>query len=206
MKAIVFSALLAIFNLPTAAQVPSVYSTTGNVVLKAPNGSEKQLTVSGHDSYPSLSPDTRMAVFVRATANPPIDTGSGEGLFTELWILNVGTGQKEKLLDSTASDNMKEVLAGFSSPQFSNDAKAIFFLSQAWATSFSVQRFDRKTKTVKFVTHGNSLVVVREGPNRGFLRVNQHRYKKSGAGSYDCEYIFTPEGKEIKRVQGSCNE
>jgi hypothetical protein len=101
---------------------------------------------------------------------------------------------------------MKEVLAGFSSPQFSNDATAIVFLSQAWATSFSVQRFDRKTKTVKFVTHGNSLAVVREGRYRGFLKVNQHRYKKSGAGSYDCDYIFTPEGKEITRVKGTCEE
>ncbi len=183
-----------------------VYEQQGNIFLKNADGSETPLTSQGQDSQLTLSPDGQMAVFVRTTTQQPIETGAGEVAFTELWLVNRSTRQLTKLVSSKESEKIEETLAGFSSPQFSLNNKQVFFLSEAWATSSSVQNVDLQTRSVQFVTAGNSLQVIRDGQYQGYLRINQHRYKQDAPGSYDCDYIFTPEGKEINLIKDSCDQ
>ena len=97
---------------------------------------------------------------------------------------------------------MQEVLAGFSVPQFSQDSKTIYFLSAAWATSSAVHRLDLTTKEEMFIAPGNSLQVMRDGKHKGCLKVNQHRYYEGG-GSYDSDYLLSPEGEEIEKIEDS---
>jgi hypothetical protein len=99
---------------------------------------------------------------------------------------------------------VKEVLAGLSKPQFSPDSKNVYFLSQAWTTSNAVHKVDLRTKTVTFISPGNSLEVIQKGKYSGYLKVNMHRYHRGG-GSYYCDYLLTPEGKEIKVFEKSCD-
>jgi dipeptidyl aminopeptidase/acylaminoacyl peptidase len=201
-----FLSLLWLLTMPVMAQSFWVYEQAGNILLKNADGSATPLTAQGQDSQLTLSPDGQMAVFVRTTTQQPIQTGAGEGAFTELWLVNRSTRQITKLVSSKESEKMEETLAGFSRPQFSVDNKQVFFLSEAWVTSSSVQKVQVQTGTVKFVTAGNSLEVIRDGKYKGDLRVNLHRYKPDASGSYDCDYIFTPEGKEINLIKDSCDQ
>lgn len=196
--------LILVGLLPIRAHAQSVYEKGGNIFFKDAHYQETQLTALERDSEPSLSPNGKLAVFVRTTTKQPIDTGNGESAWTELWTTNIATQKAEKIVDSKASDQMQKVLAGFSSPQFSANAKSVFFLSQAWVTSAAVHRVDLQTKQVQFVTAGNDLVVIRQGQYLGYLQINQHRYHKN-RGSYDCDYIFNTAGKEVKIIQDSCD-
>ena len=61
-------------RLPGAAQ-PIVEATSGNIFLRSQTGKATQLTASGRDSTPVLSPDRRWIVFVRAVPGKKISTG-----------------------------------------------------------------------------------------------------------------------------------
>lgn len=177
----------------------SVTTEVGNILFTDADGKTVQLTSSGTDAFPSLSPDGRMVVFVRTVKGGPISTGSSEGPPTELWVTDIRTLKAELLVASKQAEDMKEVLAGFTYPQFSVDGKRIFFLSSAWATSDAVHCVDVASKRQRFVTDGNSLEVIRSGPHRGKLRINQHRYRKGIGGAYDRDYIFSEGGIEVKK-------
>jgi Tol biopolymer transport system component len=183
----------------TQSQAQSVASDAGNIVYTDVHGKTTQLTNSGVDAFPSLSPDGRMVVFVRTVKGEPVSTGSSEGLPTELWVTDIRTLKAEMLVASKQAEDMKEVLAGFTYPQFSVDGKRIFFLSAAWATSDAVHCVDIASKRQRFVTDGNSLEVIRSGALKGKLRINQHRYRKGIGGAYDHDYIFSEDGIEVKK-------
>ena len=198
------SRLVLIASLPLAAwsfqlHAQSVTADAGNIVYTGPDGKVAQLTSSGADAFPSLSPDGRMVVFVRTVKGEPISTGSSEGPPTELWVTDIRTLKAEMLVASKQAEDMKDVLAGFTYPQFSVDGKRIFFLSSAWATSDAVHCVDVASKRQRFVTDGNSLEVIRNGSLKGKLRINQHRYRKGIGGAYDRDYIFTEGGIEVKK-------
>lgn len=206
MKIFYFIIISVLFNAQVIAQPTSVYEKQGNIFFRNTDGAEAQLTAQGQDTALSLSPDGKLAVFVRTTMQQPIETGAGEAAFTELWLIKINTRQMVKIVESKASEKIEEILAGFSNPQFSEDANQVFFLSEAWATSSSVQKVDLRTGKVQFVTAGNTLEVIRHGKYKGYLRINQHRYKKDASGSYDCDYIFTPESKQIALIKESCDQ
>jgi Tol biopolymer transport system component len=199
-----FLLLTSLAFLTVSAYGQSVHEKSGNIYFTDSAGREIQLTSSGCDSSPSLSPNGRLIVFVRTTPYEKIDAGAGEVDHTELWIMNLGTKKAERLLGSKDAADPKDILVGFAVPQFSNNSKEIYFMSAAWATSSAVHRLDLQTKSEKFISSGNSLKVIRTGKFKGNLRINKHKYYKEG-GSYDCDYIVTPSGKEIKIIEDSCD-
>ncbi|KUR74248.1 hypothetical protein AQZ50_18260 [Novosphingobium sp. Fuku2-ISO-50] len=73
-----------------------------------------------------------------------------------------------------------------------------------WATSsdiIQVRLLDGKRKEV---TPGNSLAVIRNGPYRGYLLVQKHKYNPGPEmGSYDSTWIIKPDGTEILEVPGT---
>jgi hypothetical protein len=144
-------------------------------------------------------------VFVRGTENEPIDAGVSGADADELWVMDINSKKAETVLRPRAASNMAEVIAGISVPQFSQDSKSIYFLTAAWATSGAVHRLDLPTKEERFVAAGNRVKVIRTGEYDGFLRVNQKRYYKGG-GTYWCDYVLTPDGKEVKVIEDSCEE
>ena len=81
--------------------------------------------------------------------------------------------------------------------QFSPDSKTLYFATSAWATSGAIHAIDVNGKNLRFITAGNEYHVVTHGKYRGDLIVNQHRYHDQG-GSYDWDWLFTPQGKQIK--------
>ncbi len=191
--------IIIIIGLYGSAYSQSVIESNGNIILKDSKGKQTTLTTSGPDSQPSISPDGSSVVFRRTPNKKRIETASGDIADSELWVIDLRTLQTEKIIEPNSLSNPKEVLAGFWTPQYSQDSKSIYFRSSAWTTSNAIHRIDMQTRKVKYITDGNSLEVIRKGKYKGYLKVNKHKYLEGG-GSSDCDYILTPDGKEIKFI------
>ncbi|MBV9104565.1 MAG: hypothetical protein JO313_00940 [Verrucomicrobia bacterium] len=187
------------FTLPGAA-AKSVSATAGNVYLTDEAGTVKQLTYSGRDSRPVLSPDGLWIVFIRAVSGQRISTGSGDQLDpTELWQIGANGKDATRLLRCRTSERMEDVVAGFDDPQFSSGGRYVYFTTPAWTTSPAVHVVDTTNAKEHFVCPGWNLEVLRSGEYRDCLLVRQHRYFLGG-GSYDWFWLLRPDGNEIGPV------
>ncbi len=139
-------------------------------------------------------------IVLKDTDKPLISTGAGDATNNELW-LKYSDGTEELLVSSHSAEDIKDVIAFIQNPQFSLDKKKIYFMSAAWATSYSIHVVDIETKNEHFVCDGNSLKVIQSGLYAGDLIVNKYKYYGApNYGSYDDYYIVTPEGQEIKDI------
>ena len=195
-------AIFLLFSYPAIAQ--NVYEKNGNIFLSDNKGNKTQLTFNGNNSSPILSPDSNFIAFVHKASGPAISTGGGDATPTELWIVNLSTKKAENILPPINKEDRRHVLPGITDVQFSNDSRTIFFLAAEWAVSNAVHKISLLTKKESLVAPGNTLEVIRNGKYKGNLKVNQHRYHK-GDGSYDCDYILTPDGKEVTVLKDSCD-
>jgi hypothetical protein len=201
-------------SLRAIAIVVAVLSTTvsfgqtvsikdGNVFYKAKDQRAIQITSSGLDSYPSLCVDKRMVVFVRRTPELKIDTGIGDADDNELWIaVTTGKEPPRRVLVGhpggfKQDDNL--VLAGFSHPQFSPDARRIYFEAQTWATDNSVRMLELKTGRVRFLFAGGSLEVLQSGTYAGYLSGLKDipRVRPGRTWRY---WLLDPDGKDVGEI------
>ena len=116
------------------------FITDGNVFFRDPQSKVVQLTTSGRDSSPRLSPDGKSIAFVRDTPGVLVSTGAGDVNATELWLVNIDTKKADLLIKGKDDPQPEKTLAGFDSPCFSPDSRFIYFISAAWATSNSIQK------------------------------------------------------------------
>ena len=192
--ALLFS-VAALACVPSGLRAQKVGAEGGNVVFTDAAGRAVNLTDTGRDSAPDLSPDGRRVVFVRATPGRTVETAAGEEEVTELWMVRTDGGKPTRLVQGKADPEPQRMLAGLQSPQFAPDGTRVFFLSVAWATSGAVHVVELTTGKQRFVCPGNALEVVRAGKYRGHLLVQQHRYFLGG-GSYDWFWLLGEDGKK----------
>jgi hypothetical protein len=195
--------LVLLFAQPAVA-APSVKAVGGNIVL-LDKGASHQLTKSGHDSDPVLSPDGKLVVFFRATGGESLADCSG-GLYEarrgELWSVSRDGRDARKLAGIHAAKDVRNSLCAFHDKQFSSDGRLLYFLTPAWATSDAVHVFDLTTGRERFVVDGNGLTVLArctEPDYRDKLVVERHKYFAFG-GSYDWLWLVDVSGKEIGPV------
>jgi WD40-like Beta Propeller Repeat len=178
----------------------SVSAIAGNIYLTDDGGTARQLTFSGRDSGPVLSPDGLWIVFIHALSGQRILTNSGDELEpTQLWQIGANGKNATRLLRCRLSEKMEEVIAEFADPQFSSDGRYVYFTTHAWTTSPAVHVVDTTNAKEHFVCPGGSLEVLRSGQYRDCLLVRQHRYFLGG-GSYDWFWLLRPDGNEIGPV------
>ena len=211
-------------NAPDVTPYGSLYAVSeknGNIFITDKKGQTKQLTFSGKDSQPSLSPDEKTVVFVRNTPDKKIKVNMGqkdEVEANEIWIIDadgknpklvIEAGKesltpkgmeahrlaKEKGIEAPKGKELTITLAKLSSPQFSPDGKLLYFMSMRWVTSDAIHIMNLNNKFVCFVTDGNSLEVIKKGKYTGHLIVKKHRYFLGG-GSYDWFYLLSNYGIE----------
>ena len=189
-----------------AVGAPSVSVSAGNIYLTNEAGNSKQLTASGLDSEPALSPDHKWVVFVRSASGKPTMTGADDDIKpTELWQIGAN-GRDATLLVRCRNADMKSgsadmttVIAVFRDMHFSSDGRYVFFITPAWAVSGAVHVVDTTNAKEHFVCPGNGLEVLHSGEYRDYLLVEQHRYFLGG-GSYDWWWLFSRDGKEVGPV------
>lgn len=87
----------------------------------------------------------------------------------------------------------------YSKPILSNDNKTLYYSRDQWVTSHGVYKLDLITFQDKFITAGNDFEVIRDGKYKDYIVVNKHKYIEN-AGSYDQDFLVTPEGKEISAI------
>ena len=184
---------------PAGAAEPRVEVRGGNIFLHAGGSAAKQLTASGRDSAPVLSPDGRYVVFVRALPGKRIDTGSGDVAAEELWQVDAGGKEPVRLVAPHEAEDVRNIVANFQDVQFSLDGRLVYFVTDAYATSGAVHVVDTTNGKERFFLAGSTVEVVRHGEYRDCLLIEQHRYF-IGGGSYDWVWLFRPDGQEVGPV------
>lgn len=181
------------------AEAPVAVVKGGNVVLQTSQGGSKQLTTSGRDARPVVSPDGKWVVFVRSIPGKQISTGSGDVDAEELWQIGADGKDEIKLVAPREAKEVSDLIANFTGLQFSADGRLVYFITPAWATSGAVHVVDTTNRKVRFIVPGNDLKVIHSGEYIDCLLVMQHRYFLGG-GSYDWYWLFKSDGKEIGPV------
>jgi dipeptidyl aminopeptidase/acylaminoacyl peptidase len=185
---------------PASIPAQRVEARDGNLFYQAAEqASPRQLTSTGLDRDPALSPDGRTIAFIRGTPADSVDTVLGREEGTSLWMMAVDGSGARVLVRGRSSETPGQALALLQSPAFSPDGGRIYFLSAAWATSGAVHVVEVVTGAEKFIAPGNSLEVIPSGDYAGFLLVSQHRNFLAG-GSYDWYWLVSPEGREVDPV------
>lgn len=191
---------IAVLLWPAPALAQSVTVQDGNVFYRASaEAAPRQLTSSGVDRDPVLSPDGRTVAFIRGTPADSVETVLGREEATALWTVGVDGSDPRLRVRGRSSETPSQALALLQSPAFSPDGGRIYFLSAAWATSGAVHALDLSAGAARFIAPGNSLEVIPSGDYAGFLLVSQHRNFLAG-GSYDWYWLVTPEGREVDPV------
>ena len=200
------------------ADAVKVFEKNGNIYYLKNGKTNIQLTMSGQDRAPLLSPGGKTVAFIRKSKEKAYlvvgaeEDYTPEGLLADqLWIVDLDTKQ-EKLVAKDKSpipgamkgDGVTEQLRRMiqhidNGLQFSPHGKKIYFITSAWVTSGAVHCINIDGTEEHFVTDGNTLLVVDRGRYKGNLIVNKHKYFLLG-GSYDWYWMVTPEGKEVGPV------
>lgn len=196
---------------PSFAISENVYEQNGNINY---SHGEKvvQLTSSGIDRAPVLSPDNKTIVFIRKSKEEAYITVGGEEdyapedlLADQVWLVDIdGKNGKMLVRDRTPDGQInrewkaEDVIAHIddSSLQFSPDGGKLYFISSAWVTSGAVHCANVDGSGERFVTDGNSLEIVPKGKYKGHLIVRKHKYFLAG-GSYDWLWLVSPKGEDV---------
>jgi WD40-like Beta Propeller Repeat len=182
---------------PASALAQSVTARDGNLFYQASGqAAPRQLTSTGLDGEPALSPDGRTIAFIRRIRGDSIQSVSGPEEATALWIIGVDGSSPRMLVRARYADDPTQMLAGFQHTQFSPNGRQIYFITPAWVTSGAVHAVEVSSGCERFVAPGNTLEVVPSGMYAGHLIVSQHRYFIAG-GSYDWLWLLTSQGETV---------
>lgn len=172
------------------AHAGQVIEKQGNIFYDAGDGKSQQLTDSGKDSQPVLSPDGKLVAFVRTVDN--------QG--TELWLMDNSGSNARAIVQSHEESDIKKSISEINNPLFALNSKAVYFQTATWATSNAIHLYDLNTDKYHFITDGNSLELVPKGKYKNYLIVSKHKYYKKRDGSYEDFCLVSPKGKEIKSL------
>ena len=180
-----------------AAERASVAVVNGNVVLTA-GGKQTQLTSSGLDLDPVLSPNGSLVVFTRKMSFPATKTcDMAVPEQRALWVIGSDKSNEHKLLDAKEADDPKASLCDYMHKQFTADGRKVLFETPAWATSGALHEYDLTTNRERYIVPSNGFHILTDCAMREYrdhLVVSQHRYFIFG-GSYDWYWLFSPDGK-----------
>lgn len=171
----------------------------GNIVIEE-GLQRRQLTTSGRDSEPVLSPDGKWVAFTRSGspsfAGAQGDCKSGAQADQLRRIQTDGTDERV-LVQGQQGQTPQQSLCEFGHKQFNSDGRYLYFLSPAWATSGALHAYDTRDQSLHFVLPANDVIVLNSCESdryRDSLVVQQHRYFVVG-GSFDWYWLYDRNGR-----------
>ena len=191
----------------------AVTEESGCIVLMQ-NGEERYITNAGIDRSPTFSSCGRYIAFIRGETFSPeaMDydaIGYGEAYSDALMIYDIELSNEKVLYDAsttkevlqatpendTTPENISHIIDG--SLHFSPDAQRLYFLGNAWVTSYALHEIDIATGERRYIVPATELNgIVSKGKFKDHLVVRDHRYFLTG-GSYDWLWLITPEGSVV---------
>lgn len=142
-----------------------VYETQGNIFIKFEDKTT-QLTKTGTDSEPILSPDGRWVAFNREIEEKVKECKENdmwECPSDELWIFNLKARSERMLLqprEYAPKVKAEEVIEKFYRKMFSPDNTTIYFSTPTYATASAIHAVDVEGKNLRFITAGHLVRVV----------------------------------------------
>jgi hypothetical protein len=204
---LVAAAALTTLGLPgSAVAATSVEAKDGNIFV-VDGTQRRQVTRSGRDADPVLTPDGKAIVYTRV-GNPNSSGMQGDcksgPQADELRRVRVEGGGDELLVRGQEGKDPKDSICEFRRKQFSSDGRYLYILTPAWATSNALHVFDSRDKKLSFVMPANDIIVLsacKSADYRDNLVVQQHRYFVV-AGSFDWYWLYDRTGKKEKGPVG----
>lgn len=175
------------------------FAKEGNIYYLQ-DGKDVQVTTSGKDQAPVLSPDKKMIAFIR-TSNQKVpdacdDVESRSEFASQIWLYDIAEKKERLLVDNNFScDKPEKKIINPKHLQFSPASDVLYFLTPGWVTSSALHAVKSDGTNEHYIVPANSLEVLQEGRYKGGLIVLQHRYF-IGGDTFDWYWLFTPEGKE----------
>lgn len=180
---------------------PDVAEQNGNIIYYDRLGNEHPLTQGGGFVQPRLSPDGKIAVFIKIVKEG--EPGNDEAR-TSLWLADVRTGKSWQLLASSPSNEMTANLAAMWKPQFSPDGKVVYVMAEAWVTSSAIHGIDIASGRHRFIIDGELLNVETTGKYPGYLLVRKRRYLPGPDYGTDYPLFYiSPDGKRSVMIPDS---
>lgn len=180
--------------------IKRVFSKGGNLFCKYQDDKIKQITYTGIDTDPAISPNKKLIAFVR---NPDIRIKNNSFANSEIWLYDLMTNKNNSIVQPSRGNDEGEIkaeniLGSFGKLAFSNDGQNLYFISEAWATTNAIHVYNVPSKKQSFLTDGNTLYIIRKGKYKDHLIVNKHKYFNEC--SYDYFWLLDHEGKEIREI------
>jgi hypothetical protein len=185
----------------------TAFINKGNVFLSF-NGKTEQLTNSGLDLEPVLSPDGQWVAFSRLLPDKIKECKDEKNDFCandQLWIFDLAH-KSERLLVAPVEEPPDKMIVRFTWKTFSPNSQTIFFVTNKWLFNADIHAVDVDGKNERYVSYGDSMRIIKSvGMEEmqhlaGNLVVTRHKhFFDNGApgGSYDWFWVVTSEGKTL---------
>lgn len=146
----------------------------------------------------SQAASDKPVISVRETPGMMVSTGLGDFQATELWLTATDKNTAELIVRGREDPDIQKTIANITDPALSADNRFIYFLSEAWATSGSLQKVEIATKKASFVIDACGFEIIKTGIFEGLLLVDRHLIEDNGRDSY--LWLVSPDGKPIRQI------
>lgn len=184
-------------------ELKDVHERNGNIYAAFEDGSERELTGEGKDSFPVLNTKINKVLFVRET-DQMVEEVAFSTNHTPIMSIDPFTLDEEVVLDEItftySNDRKKEMkLPGASHLELSSDERYLFFLVPRWAVSRILIRYDLMNDDVQEVVPANSFTLLESGKYEGNVFVGGSPViPPQGRKFY--YWIYDQEGNEVKEI------
>ncbi len=145
------------------------------------------------DRNPATSPDGRWRAEVRTERRATMTTPG----VNAIWLIDTHSGKRRKLyIGPTYFER------DFWELRWSLDNRFVYYSTQESETSGGTHKVDARTGAEQTLYPGWLIGVLRNGPYRGYVLAQPHRYWVEG-GSYNPVVVVRPDGREMFTVPGT---
>ncbi|WP_443749878.1 hypothetical protein [Asticcacaulis solisilvae] len=149
----------------------------------------------------ALSPDGKLAAFIRDIPNADIPDGK-EG---NLWLRNCRSGRERRVMPAPGMPNRE---GNIGAPVFSLDGRVLYVGAAPGGDETTIYRVDPTTGKYEIAFYAELNGIIRTGRYRGDILATQHtalykgRGDDTGYGGYPY-YVFDPQGHALRYIGGS---